>query len=265
MFARKIYYVPADVFGRLTGKRKGLLPPTRMLVTIGGGDDFLKIGEEFLDLFVRLGNLKPSDAVLDVGCGVGRMALALTHYLEGSGRFEGFDVTPEEIRWCQRNITPRFPKFRFQVANVFNTMYNPTSTITAKEFRFPFDDGAFDFVYLTSVFTHMLPGDLENYLAEISRVLKKGGRCLTTYFLLNQESERLLHSKASSLDFQFDFGTHRTISKEKPEHAIAYPEETVKNLYAKYRFSIESPIHYGSWCGRKEYTSYQDIVVARKE
>ena len=38
----------------------------------------------------------------------------------------------------------------------------------------------------------MLSADMENYLKQIARVLKPGGRCLITYFLLNPESAKLM-------------------------------------------------------------------------
>ncbi len=46
-----------------------------------GDGDFRAIGAEFLRHFVKLGELKPTDKVLEIGCGIGRMALPLTHYL----------------------------------------------------------------------------------------------------------------------------------------------------------------------------------------
>jgi len=44
-------------------------------------------------------------------------------------------------------------------------------TVAASEFVFPFADASFDFVSLASVFTHMLPVDLEHYAGQIARVL----------------------------------------------------------------------------------------------
>jgi len=34
--------------------------------------------------------------------------------------YEGFDIVPEAITWCRRRITPRHPRFRFQVADIHN-------------------------------------------------------------------------------------------------------------------------------------------------
>ena len=264
MFLRKVYYAPKDLIDLMWGKRTGLTPPTRMIKSIGGGD-FHKGGDEFLKLFVEIGGLKRTDAVLDVGCGAGRMAVPLTAWLDKSARYEGFDITPEEIRWCQQRITNRFPNFRFHHSDIYNYVYNPTATTKASEYRFPFGDGQFDFVFLTSVFTHLLPPDLENYLKEISRVLKAGGRSFITYFLLNDESIQLMRRDLSSLSFKYDLDGCSTTDREAPESAIAYPEPTIRSLNAKHGMEVTSPIRYGSWCGRSEFTTYQDVVVSMKK
>ena len=45
---------------------------------------------------------RPGERVLDVGCGIGRMARPLAGYLTGDGSYDGFDVNREGIRWCTR-------------------------------------------------------------------------------------------------------------------------------------------------------------------
>ena len=57
---------------------------------------------------------------------------------------------------------------------------------------------------MSSVFTHMIPVEMENYLSEVSRVLKKKGKCLITYLLLNCESSDLIEQRRSKLDFRFE-------------------------------------------------------------
>jgi len=64
----------------------------------------------------------------------------------------------------------------------------PGGQINPKKFVFPYADSSFDLVFLTSVFTHMLPEDVKRYMEEISRVLKSGGRSVVTYFLVNPPS-----------------------------------------------------------------------------
>jgi len=119
------------------------------------------------------------------------MAIPLTKYLS-EGSYEGIDIIPYHINWCKKNIMSRYPNFRFQMADVFNKLYNPKGKYKPSEYEFPYQDEDFDFVFLTSVFTHMLPKDMENYFSQIARVLRKKGRCLITFFLLNKESLRLI-------------------------------------------------------------------------
>jgi hypothetical protein len=75
------------------------------------------------------------------------------------------DVGSDE--WCQGNISSKYPNFRFQLADVYNTEYNPGGTHRASEYESPYEDESFDFVILTSAFTHMLPEEVSNYLSEI--------------------------------------------------------------------------------------------------
>ena len=262
-----MYCLAEDSIDVVLGRRDEHTPPKRKSTIFVGGGDFRQTGEEFVRYFIELGGLEPDAKVLDVGSGIGRMALPLTTYLQGEGSYEGLDIVPEGIQWCTQNITRKYPNFHFQLADVYNNVYNPKGQYKASEYRFPYEDRMFDFIFLTSVFTHMLPQEMEHYIAEIARTLKNDGRCLITFFLLNAESLALIDAHASILDFldfKYDHGVYRTIDKRAPESAIAYDEHFVRGLYAKYGLHIVEPIHYGAWCGRPHYLSGQDIIVATK-
>jgi ubiquinone/menaquinone biosynthesis C-methylase UbiE len=258
---KKVYYFPIDTIDRL--KRRDSMIPPRSMIFVGAGD-FVKIGEEFKNHFINLADLQPNDRVLDVGCGIGRMAIPLTGYLTPGGEYWGFDIVAEWIDWCQNRISPKFTNFHFLHSDVYNQHYNVNGKVLARDFQFPFDDDFFDFVFLTSVFTHMLPLDLENYLSEIARVLKTGGKCLITFFILNEESESLIRAGRSALDFRYQVNGCLTIDKNDPEAAIAYREAYLVKLFGKHGLKIIHPIHYGSWCQREAFLTYQDIIVAAK-
>jgi ubiquinone/menaquinone biosynthesis C-methylase UbiE len=247
--------------GIFLGMRDPLLPPS-WLHLVGDGD-YIQIGEEFFQYFVNIAGLKPHERVLDVGCGTGRMARPLTKYLEG-GSYEGMDIVDSSIKWCQKTYSRRYPKFHFHFIDIYNKWYNPAGRYQASEFRFPFENQSFDFVFLTSVFTHMLPQDMENYLYEVSRILKQGGRCLITYFMLNQDSLKLIEEKLSTLSFMYEREACRVDNNDMPEAAVAYDEGRIRELYQKYKMNILEPIFYGSWCGRLNRLPYQDMVVAIK-
>jgi len=245
-----------------------LVPPAHLRVLVGpfvNAHDYQAVAEEFMYYFKNIGELKPNESVLDVGCGCGQMAAALTGYLDKSAIYEGFDVVSTLISWCEKNISAKYPNFHFKLADIFNRSYNPKGRYTAATYKFPYKDQSFDFVFLKSVFTHMLPEDLENYLSEVARVMRSGGRCLISYFLLNTESLQLVDAKSSTLDFKHASGTYRTTNQTVPEEAVAYNEEYVHNLYDKFGLHIIEPVYYGSWCGRKDSLSYQDIAIASRK
>ncbi len=260
---KKANYFLIDSFESMVGLRDELTPP-RSLIFVGDGD-FKKTGEEFLRHFVEIGGLKKNDCVLDVGCGIGRMAIPLTGYLSSEGSYEGFDIVAKGINWCTKRITSKFPNFKFQLADVSNPRYHTKGKQKSSAYRFPYEDQSFDFVCLTSVFTHMLPNDVENYLFQISRVLKPNGKCFVTFFLLNTESLSLIDKKRSRFDFKYSYGDCRIEHEDMPENVVSYTEILVRNLYEKNQLMIIELIHFGSWCGRENFVSFQDIIVATKK
>jgi SAM-dependent methyltransferase len=243
-----------------------LLPPRELQdwVGLGGTAAFKAIGNEFLGYLVNLCGLRPGDAMLDVGCGSGRMALPLTGYLNREGSYAGFDVSREAIAWCTDNISAAHPNFSFSTADVQSKRYNPSGNNKPSEFRFPYPDGSFDVVLLASVFTHMLPADVKQYMREIVRVLKPGGRSLVTFFLLNEESLARGKRGEGVIKFDHELQGARTANVENPEAAIAYPETFVRNLYRQSGLELEDPLRYGSWCGRTDGMSGQDVLIATK-
>jgi SAM-dependent methyltransferase len=245
----------ADLLDRLRGRHESGLPPRRLQVAVGGGD-YRAIGAEYRRLFVDLGGLEPHHAVLDVGCGSGRMAYALKDWL--SGRYEGFDVVPEAVDWCRRAIGAHHPGFRFQVADITSERYNPNGTYEAANYRFPYPDDTFDFAFLTSVFTHLQRPAVDNYVAELARVVRPGGRCFATYFLMDEEAVRLMGGHGQ---FGFDQGEQLVVDEDVPERAVAFRDGDVRELHERHGLPIES-VHRGSWCGRERYTSFQDITIS---
>jgi SAM-dependent methyltransferase len=263
MALKRLYYLPQDTFQHLLGLSDPLIPPKGIIFT--GSGDYTEIGNQFLRHFIELGNLQSNHSVLDVGCGIGRMAVPLTSYLSEHGSYQGFDIVPSGINWCKKAITSRHPNFNFQLADIRNDTYNPGGQHEAPDYRFPYPDNHFDFTLLTSIFTHMLPPDLENYLSEIARTLKPGGRCIITYCLVSTDSLPRIQAGETQPAFTHDLGDYWTSDPDHPEAAIAYQESYIRSQYEKSGLKILDPIHYGSWSGRDDFLDYQDIAVAVRE
>ncbi|WP_324238873.1 class I SAM-dependent methyltransferase [Okeania sp.] len=242
------------------------LPSQQYLQWAGGGGEngaFVRNSFAFLGYFIQLVGLKQTDRVLEVGCGLGRMAYGLAHYLKPPGSYEGFEIMARFIKWPQQEISTRRPHFNFCLVNIYNYHYNPGGNIEAKDFIFPYEDKSFDFIFLTSVFTHMQTEEVRHYLEEIYRVLKPGGKCLCSCFLLNQESENLISEGKSSFQFVHELNGCFTIDLIKPEVAIAYKESLLLKWVSESGLSVINK-YYGSWSGRKRYVSGQDILILSK-
>ncbi|MBM3668190.1 MAG: class I SAM-dependent methyltransferase [Actinobacteria bacterium] len=241
----------------------GPLPPRRLRLALGG-ELFRELGERTARDAVELADLSPGDRVLDIGCGAGRVALALTRRLGEDGSYEGFDPAATDIRWCRRRITPRHPSFRFRHIDLANAEYNPGGGQRADEFRFPYPDDSFDVAIASSVFTHLLPAEVAHYLRETARVLRPGGRLLATFFLVNESSRRRIEAGDAALLFAPREGGEGlwALPAHDAEVAVGLEEGRVRAMHAEASLAIREPIRFGTWSGEHPVAEYQDTVVS---
>jgi SAM-dependent methyltransferase len=234
-------------------------PPPEM--TFCGDGDYRAIGAEFLGHFVRLGDLRPNERILDIGCGIGRMAVPLTQFLADGGRYTGIDIVRDGIGWCSRSITPTYPNFTFQHLDLSHPLYNPDGALGAEHVRFPFADGSFDFICLVSVITHINGAVLTNYAHEIARLLAPGGRCFATAFLMNGPARSALRTGAGRLPFNpEDDGPELHADPEAPMGAVAFDEDFLLEKFMRFGRLRHRPAVYGGWSGRPSAV-FQDISI----
>ena len=250
---------PVDYLARVA-KGKTDLPPLHLRRYVGPLQSFESSGTEFMHYLRDLAALRPDEHVLDIGCGCGQMALHLKDYLDKTGSYAGVDIHRPSINWCGKRIASRRNNFHFAHIDVRNVAYNPNGAQPAEAYRFPFEDRSFDLILLKSVFTHMRPPDVSNYLAEVARLLKKNGRCLATFFLLNDEQAML----TNDLAFKYGEGEWRYVHEHSPESAVAYDESFVMHLIEKCGLAVKKRI-YGRWSGREDGLSYQDIMIINRD
>lgn len=260
LIVRRLFYFPVDLLNLFRLNKNQLVPP-KGKIFIGSGD-FIKQGKTFLKHLIELGNLKPEHHVLDIGSGIGRMAIPLTKYLSQEGKYEGFDIVKTGVKWCRKNITPQYPNFNFTHLNLKNSLYNLSTSQEASKIKFPYPDNSFDFIILTSVFTHMLPNDVENYLQEINRVLKSSGKCFCTFFILSKEYK----NTNSDFNFLFDRGNYSLMDEKVPEANVAYKNEYLNSIISNAGLKLKSE-HFGYWSGRQksEALDFQDILILEND
>jgi SAM-dependent methyltransferase len=250
------------------------VPPAELIVENGiGCDDYQRIASQFCTIgngitsnMINAGLIKPEHDVLDVGCGLGRLARPLVDYLS-RGSYKGLDTTESSVDWCQQAYAD-VSNFEFIFADVFSNDYNTGATLKAADYRFPFADTSFDFVWSTSLFTHLVLADFQNYIQEMSRVMRPGATCWNTYLLLDKVAlVNLEHLNQQNtrhkLPFEVEGGRVRSL--DNPEAQIGLYEDIVFETHEACGLEIIDT-RYGPWSGRTENVRAggQDVVIARK-
>lgn len=234
-------------------------PPERGIVM--GGPSYRDVALEFLQHFVTLADLDPSDDVLDAGCGGGRMAAALLPYLDG-GSYVGFDVHAASVDWCNEAIAPRSERFTFEHVDLFNEVYNPAGTGVAAEHTFPYEDGRFDVVLATSLATHMHRAETARFLQEFGRVLRPGGSVFLTAYLLTADAT-LAMARPGAVRFDGVQGDLRLLDPERPMAGVAVPEEWLRADARRAGLTVDR-VAYGTWSTLRGL-AMQDILVLRRD
>ncbi|NNE29563.1 MAG: class I SAM-dependent methyltransferase [Saprospiraceae bacterium] len=257
--ARRVVFFPLDLKDKLSGNRDELAPPRGLIFT--GPGDFRKEGKLLLDQFIAFAKLKPGENVLDIGSGIGRAAVPLTGYLNSSAEYLGFDPVEKGIRWCRKAIHARFPNFSFVHIPLQNDLYQANGD-AASTFVFPFQEGHWDLVMANSVFTHMVPEEIDQYLGEACRMLSPGGRIFASFFILYDQRN------ISNSSYQFPF--HRegyALMDEKVESAnVAIEENFLVSLLEKNHLRIVRK-ELGFWNTgiRGEKLNFQDVLILEKD
>lgn len=252
---------PIDYLSRVINGRRDF-PPLHLRRYVGPLRSFESSGAEFGVYFKTICKVRPGDAILDIGCGCGLIVPHIAASLDRTARYVGMDIHKPSIEWCQSNITKANPQFTFLHIDVKNDYYNPGGRVAPVEFEFPLPSAASDVILLKSVFTHMRPADVDNYLRGIKRLMSAEGRCLASFYLLNDAQRRLAEQGLNRQEFAFGDQQWRYRSEVNPEAAVAFSEESVLHLAAKNGLRIDS-FHYGTWSGRTDGLSFQDLVLLK--
>jgi len=124
-------------------------------------NDFEESGKREAEVVSKL--VDRDAIVLDLGCGVGRIAKHLAPFVR---ELHGVDVSENMVRYAKENCR--------ELGNVYIKVNN------GKDLNL-YSDGTFDFVYSFLVFQHLEKEDALTYITEVYRVLKNGGRTLLQF------------------------------------------------------------------------------------
>lgn len=142
--------------------------------------DLARTAGHTLDLLRRTVGVKPTDVILEIGAGVGRVGRVLAPVCR---EWVGCDVSENMVGHMRRRL-----------ADLSNVRAVPVSGYDLA----PIPDGSIDVVYSTVVFMHLDEWERYRYVCEARRVLRPGGRLYVDNFnLLSDEGwavfEGVLH------------------------------------------------------------------------
>lgn len=220
-----------------------------------------ELGAKWTKTFRDLGGLRAGQSVLDIGCGPGRMAIAIGEAFAWDNDYLGFDVNAADIDFCTREITGAHPRFRFLHVDAKNPHYNPKGRVETKTLVFPAPDASIGFAFATSVFTHMFRDDVAHFVRETLRCLKPGGVFLSTWFLRHEAAEAEMQAGRARFAFAHRKEPGVTYSSAaEPAKAVAFTRDAALALFSGYADVTHCQ---GGWANLKGRHS-QDIIVARK-
>lgn len=255
-----------DTLDSLLGRRPPLVPPRWLNhdgITFDGADETVQMLKDYA-------GLAPNVAILDLGCGIGRIASSLTKELSPEGKYVGVDIVERAVNWMKAAYKPH-PNFSFYHLDVHSSAYNPQGRLKTDEIDFNFlGNQKFDIVFLISVFTHLYPAHVRHYLELIRGVLKPDGRLFASVFVNDdfaKERQRLAietKQKLTSRNFRYVGDGFYAPRSANPELAVAFDPGQIESMWSGAGMKLEEPFRYGSWCGRPgAHDFYQDVIISR--
>ncbi|KIX96789.1 uncharacterized protein Z520_07509 [Fonsecaea multimorphosa CBS 102226] len=145
------------------------------------------------DAAFLLPHIKPTDHILDVGCGPGTITTGLARYA-GQGRTVGIDVSGDVLRKARALLLAANADADAAPSSSSsgNVVFQEGNVLE----RLPFADDTFDIVFVSQVLGHMHPAEVaRRALREMRRVLKPGGVLAT-----RDGAEQHFYPRACDLD-----------------------------------------------------------------
>lgn len=245
----------ADYFIKKRHPEWARLPPASLRMRIGIGNrilrnhrHFVESGQAIVSELSAKGYLNPSSRVLELGCGCGRNAIAISRFLTQKGTYNGQDVDVEMIRWCREHLQTETAHFHH--AGVFSKVYNPRG-MPVERYSFPVAKASTTLIFSVSVFSHLLYADFYHYVRESGRVLSNGGHLHMTLFLLDYLGNRY----KDRWTFSHKVESCYVESVRYPEAAVAYELDTVQKILASNEFTVAEIYN---------QDGHQQTLIARK-
>jgi ubiquinone/menaquinone biosynthesis C-methylase UbiE len=169
--------------------------------SVGPGDYDL-VGRIELEV-LRMEGLKPGDSLVDLGCGMGRLAVHAVPMLE-EGRYIGVDISRTMLARARAALRERFMLPACSVEFHHQTTH---------EFRLP--ERSVDMICAFSVFSHMEHEDNYRYLQGARRIIRDDGRFIFSCLPMDLEFSRRVFAQQAGLDTAERWGGVRNVTTSR--------------------------------------------------
>lgn len=156
---KKVNFILSSVLPqKLYWHLAGLIHPWEaILENCSSIDGFYSYDRGLVDLLQKLKLINKSTAVLDIGCGAGRIEYSLAPNVK---ECTGIDIAPSMVKLAKKHVNQKNVKF---------------IVVDGQNLKI-FPDKKFNLVFSLLVFQHLPRAIFFNYLVDSYRVLKKGGK-----------------------------------------------------------------------------------------
>jgi SAM-dependent methyltransferase len=213
--------------------------------------------------------------ILDLGCGLGRSSTPFVDYLSGGrGHLVGVDVIERMAAFCRKVIGARYANASFYACAVPESYLNdqqrenPSRLLPIEEILVQHQP--FDLVIAFSVFTHLLPEEMDAYFSLFDRILTPDGRLVLTFLFLDEWTRPKVRNRAlpsmilpDTPNPMPELGRICFASPSNPRAVVAISFDDVLAMVKAHGFQPEQ-IHFGSWRGLPSET-FQDALILQRE
>jgi SAM-dependent methyltransferase len=239
-------------------------PPRKMMYEgVPSSWVYRRNGLAYMDHLKKFAGLTSSSKIYDIGSGLGRKTWPLADFLT-EGEYFGIEPREDAVQWCRQSLSAVNSRLQFHHHDAINGYYNIAGSIDSASCTLPGSSGHYDIVMANSVFTHMLPAGVENYLAEMARLVNECGVVFATFFLEPDDPAvcgPILNAPRYTFATQRD--GYRVQHADCDEHVVSYPEHRMRQMFGQAGIRVKKLL-WGSWRGNRDYLDFQDIVIGCK-
>ena len=199
--------------------------------------------------------LNEKSSILDLGCGQGYLARALSLKFGSQLKYLGLDPVAKNIEKAKRYSIRQYD---FEQINVYNSTYNVSGEKRYAEL-WPLVKHKIDLAVMFSVVTHIPYEETLHYVKELTNVISKGNIFITAYFFGKYDP-----NEKSKFTFPYVVNENQRIQfEDRPAEVVAVNELSLKKELEECGWK-NIKIVYGEWRRDRKARHSQDFIVANK-